>query len=409
MRITQNGIFFKPIFPPSKQILNQPKLKTLSKDTVSFGFTRDKKPSKDLQLYRCIGESELNALLKGETIDNGQIYTTSDPRGWFTSNWHNGFNYKKRNTYFITFKTGDENFYIEDRRDNSSDTRYVVRAYNLDNVQNIRKGHNAHGELVWAEDFENAKKLDKENKLREIDRLLNDLRKLSDTKDIDDEKIAEIYDELGYYAKEFPEIIDRLKPLSEHSDKLTILLFKAITDANRPDDWLFVKNKLQNFLNNDVCIDIDFLSGYIGNHATEEDIPMLLDIANSNKLQNNYMGLALSKFEAPEIHSIIKDIYLNGNPLTQHNLLDYFGNKEDIKDIVKYTLEEYKNQQDEMTYRYSCENNSYENFELIQDCIFYLGRIGSKDDIPLLKDYEKNFEDAEYTIIRIKRRENELK
>lgn len=374
MLIMPNKISFKPITLQAKQLSNLPKLKTLNKDTVSFGYIDAPRPSKDLQLYRCIGESELNALLEGKTIGYGN-YATSDPRGWGARNWHNGFTNHEKNTYFITFKTGDENFEMRDRRDSYEE-------YNLDNIQNIRKGHNVHGELVWAEDFENAKRQDKENKLSEIDRLINNLKELSDTNDTNDTKINEIYDELGSYAKEFPNIIDRLKPISENNEEQTGLFFGVIADANRPRDWSFVKNKLQDFLNNDICIDINPLFSYIGRYAQEEDCSMLLDIEKNDKISIDYLGSILNKFETPQSHSMIKERYLNGNTHTQYNLIDYFKGKEDRADIARFTLDKYKNQQDEIL-----NVGDYNNSALISECVQILEKQGSKDDIPLLEEY----------------------
>lgn len=383
MLISPSKISFKPILLQSKPLSNLPKLKTLNKDTVSFGYIDAPEPPKDLQLYRCIGESELNALLEGKTMEHSK-YATSDPKGWQANDWHNGFNSRKGKIYYITFKTGSENIDIRDRRDSLEDTRYGVGAYNLDNIQNIRKGHNAHGELVWAEDFENAKKSDKENKLKEIERLRNDLKELLYCKPRCNSEIEKICDELGSYANEFPEIIDGLKPLLKNDNQCLNMLLGVISDADRPEDWQFVQNELQNFSDNGIRVDNIYLVDYIKKHASDEDVPIFLDIAKNDPNARGFIGNILKKIATQKSHSMIKEAYLSGDEHTQYNLIYYFEDKEDRADIARLTLEKYKKQQDEIL-----NIGDYRNSALISECIQILEKHGSKDDISLLEEYAK--------------------
>lgn len=290
-----NNILLKTLSRQSttQQSPNSLKFKTENKDTVSFGYIDAPLPSKDLQLYRAIGQRELRALLNGQTIE-GHSYATSDPRGWAASNWHSGFAHNNKNPYFVTFKTGDENFDIMDRRDSFADTRYSVGDYNLSNVQNIRKGHNAHGELIYSENFEYAKEIDKQTKLQEIKRLTNELKKLqirnginkflskiqfnnSETTDKKDIMRACIYDELGSYAKEFPNIIDELKPLSVNDDHCTNMLLNIIADVNRYEDLQFVREQLHKFAEHKFPVDDSSLR-FIQKNGSEEDVDLILDI-----------------------------------------------------------------------------------------------------------------------------------
>lgn len=405
MLTVSNKIFLKTAThqynqPQYTQAPKQPKLKTLNKDIISFGYIDAPPPSKDLQLYRCIGVRELRALLKGETIE-GHSYATSDPRGWAASNWHSGFGHNGRNLYFVTFKTGDKDFDTSDRRDSFVDTRYSVGDYNLSNVTNIRKGHSAHGELVYAEDFENAKKLDKQTKLQEIKRLLKDLKNLqnptgvnkflskiapknTNTADEKEIRLVDIYDELGSYANEFPEIIEDLKPLSIKDDRSANLLIKVISDADRHEDLTFVRETLQKFLKNKFPID-ETPVNFIKRHGSKEDVRLILDILKAGQnSEYSDIGLTLKKISTPQTHNLIKETYLSGNLDEQYALMDYFEEKPDNAEIARFTLDKYKDRQKNIL-----DTSNYRHPALISMCIKFLEQSGSKADIHLLEEYTK--------------------
>ena len=135
------------------------KLQPLASDTVSFGnsTTAKQEPRK---AYRCIGESEYKKLIAGEKVKSSGFFS-HEPMGWASEGWTDGFASKKddvADTYFVTFNydkfTGDE---IELGWNNS---KIFKRAYSIDDIIEIRKGFNVHGELVWSRDFEK----DKQNK-----------------------------------------------------------------------------------------------------------------------------------------------------------------------------------------------------------------------------------------------------
>lgn len=373
---------------------NLPKLKQLNKDTITF--THSFKPKSDLQLYRCIGESEFKALLNNETINFA--YSTSDPKGWLASNWRSGFtNIGNKKNYFVTFKKFDNEEMIFDRRDDENDTRYLIDEYNLSNVESIRKGYNAHGELVYAQDFETAQKLDKINKQKEIKRLVDELKiiqqkncaKNGDIEIQKQKRIKEIYDELGSYAKEFGEIVDILKPLSSKDNETKKLLLEVIELADRQEDLPFVRKTLREFLDDDFSISSTYL---IYKYGTKDDIGLLLDISKSDK-NEAYVGCALAKLADEEHYSIIEQMYLSGTPKTQNDLIDYFKRLQDkgkILKIARMTLEMYGVFQNIMTPMVKYE------------CFATLEKYGTMEDIPLLELY--NNTNAKRAIEKIKQR-----
>lgn len=377
-----------------------PKIKTLNKDTISFGHLNEPIP-KDLQLYRCIGESEYKALLNGETINFA--YSTSDPRGWEAWDWHNGFNAGKKDIYFVTYKTIDEDL-IMDKRDYAKDTRYMVDEYNLTNVKNIRKGYNAHGVLVYAENFESALNSDKKEKTKEINRLIGDIKatkktlalvrrttsktiqgKINSSEELEYKKLKKIYDELASYAEEFPDVVDKLKPVSKDDIYCKKFLPDVIRDANRQEDLQLARNILRELLDKNLPIDEVVL---IGEYGSNEDVDLLLDIAKSDK-NKAWVDIALSKIADTKSYPIIEDTYLNGNAKVQEKMIEFFEGKDALK-IARLTLEKYKNNKREIT--------PYVKYH----CFGILGRKGSLEDIPLLEKWDSF--DAEEEIKKIKKR-----
>ncbi len=355
----------------------------------------------DLQLYRCIGEGELEALMENETIDCA--YSTSDPRGWGACDWHSGFtNIDNKKNYFVTFKKFKDGNRITDRRDNEKDTRYLVKSYNLSDVENIREGYNTHGRLVYSQNFEEAQKLDKLCKRQEIKELINDLKNIqtenyataaeqrnSYTQGQKAERINEIYNILGSYAEEFPEIVDELKPLSEGNNQTKKLLLKVIECAHRQKDLPFVRKTLREFANDDFPIDSTYL---IWEYGIKDDVPLLLDIAKSD-VNKVLVGFTLAKIADKEDYPTIKETYFSGTPRTQNSLISYFKNikdKEKSAEIARATLDMYKNSQNSMIFATKLE------------CCEILEKHGTINDIPLLEKYDDI--DAKYAIKEIKKR-----
>lgn len=184
-----------------KNKLNNSKLPVKNKE-INFGIFMGYAPS-DIQLYRCIGEAEYKKLINNETISSSGFATT-DPKGWASTDWTNGFmpiNKGYQNYYFITFKKNRFS-QIADFRDSVKDTKYkILDSYSIKDIENIRKGNNAHGELVWAENFEEEKKKDVSDKKATILWLVSLLK--SNNPKIDRKAVIT---ELISYSREFPEI-----------------------------------------------------------------------------------------------------------------------------------------------------------------------------------------------------------
>lgn len=58
-------------------------------------------------LYRAIGKSELDELLKPDGFIYGQKYTTGNPMGWGARDWASGFKHGQSDHYFVEFKPND--------------------------------------------------------------------------------------------------------------------------------------------------------------------------------------------------------------------------------------------------------------------------------------------------------------
>lgn len=248
------------------QVLSQP-----NKDTVSFGYINIGPVPEDIQLYRTVGKSEVDVLLKGGKIPSGS-YVTSNPKGWLGETWLRAFGSMNSEPYFITFKTNSlDPKGIKDRRDSLRDTRYGIGEYSLKNIANIRKGFNIHGELIYAENFEKAKKEDIRYKKAEINKLVESIEKriekeqklISKLKNIFTKGkltkenhvfFIETYIELASYAKEFPKIVDILRPIAEKSPHQNYYLMYVIKEAARKEDLEYVKSYINNSITNNEIV-----------------------------------------------------------------------------------------------------------------------------------------------------------
>lgn len=173
----------------------------ISKDTVSFGQRTYDNTDPNIQLYRGVGATEIQALCEGKTIE-GTSYTTSNPKGYRGRNWASGGGYGE---YFITFNKTKVKF--SDHRDDDMDTRYMVEPYNIADVETIRKGQNNHGELIYSMDFENDKKNDilvKQQDIRDTLVKLQSGQLSKEEKDV-------CFDNLRSYSKEFPQLDEAIK------------------------------------------------------------------------------------------------------------------------------------------------------------------------------------------------------
>ncbi len=377
---------------------NSTKLNTLNKDTVSFGYINAGPVPKDIQLYRAIGKSEFDALFRGEVIE-GHSYVTSDPRGWATQNWHNGHNHLDKDGYFVTFKTNRPNLDIMDRRDSLEDTRYSVGNYTLDDVANIRKGHTAHGELVYAENFETEKAKDIQNKKKEINRLVKIIQSQKepsalqkcidyiikrDTSSERDAILVDAFDELGSYCKEFPEIVDNFKNTDFNDERKAYFVMQLVKDADRKDDLPFVRKYVAHCLDNDVKIN-DKVWSYFQKHGEHQDAKLLLDLVKNYDDKDLDISSALKKLVNENDYPTIEKTFLDGDIKTKYCLIFLFkGTKDDVK-MARHVLDLYKNDQETVL-----EEGDYKDKALISECMKIIQKSGTADDIKLVEPYAKH-------------------
>jgi len=381
------------------------KYKTLRHDTVSFGYLHEEVPQ-DLQVYRCIGESEYKALLNGETIECGK-YVTSSPMGWLSKNWNNGFIYnenKGKDVYFITFKIGK--LEITSRRDNEKDSRYGLWSeYTLDDISNIRKGFNTHGELVWAENFIEEKKKDVEHKKIEISKLM---AKIESNCSIEERKSA--IDELASYSKEFPQIVELFEKFVDYNNENDINDLVYLINKTDCDKFLPQYRKCLNSIENGVAPHRNFYD-FLKKYGSKEDLNTVLNLIkgkhfiepmNLSQVLNNLTDDVDKDF-------IIKE--LNDNDMDNLIILSSFilardedGRYSDIMDnILNKGYFFHKNLQED-------DNETEDKINYIIDpCIKYMEKFNIKTAIgtmelfcqdDMLKTWWQN--DIRYAIARLK-------
>lgn len=178
---------------------------SLDFDTITF----KSRNYSDTQLYRCAGVTEVENSCKGKKI-SGPFYATSDRRGWQSKDWNSGYNANGDNFYFIKFKRGSIDY--EDARRFTYDTRYKIYEYTIDNIEEIRKGHSIHGELVYSDNFELEKAKDISNKKQEIESTINELRNAQKTDNI----YTKAIDILKSYSEEFPKLKEIIALVESH-------------------------------------------------------------------------------------------------------------------------------------------------------------------------------------------------
>ena len=381
-----------PKYNAAPKVSDMPALKPLKKDTVSFGYIDVGLPPKDLQIYRAIGKSELDALLNGECIE-GYSYATSDPRGWQATSWHNGFSGVSKDTYFVTFKTGYLD--IEDRRDSLEDTRYGVEPYTLKDVKNIRKGHNVHGELIYAPDFENAKIQDIKDKKQQIKKLIASIKNNKKPTKIEkffhslknletalptDLQLFDDYDELSSFCKEFPEIIDELKPLANKDDRHAYHVMALIFYGNRAQDLSYVRDYVNNCLKKELRIN-DLATKYLYNQGKNEDLALLFKMFQKGETHNINTVYAMRKVASAEDEQTVKDAFVKANIIDQYYLWYFFEDSKETVPLARFVLDKYKNES---------QNKMFEDYRitaLISNCCQSLKENGNPDDIKYLKPY----------------------
>ena len=366
--------------------------KPVNKDIVSFGYINVGPVPKDLQIYRAIGEDELKELLSGECVE-GHSYATSDPRGWKATNWHNGFGGMNKEIYFVTFKTGYLD--IEDRRDSLEDTRYGVEAYTINDIKNIRKGHNIHGELIYAPDFEKEKALDVENKKKQIKKIIDGIKKYKEPTNLEkflcslkksnaetqrDLKLFDDYDELGSYCEEFPEIIDEIKPLARKNDNHAHNIMSLIFYADRGNDLPYVREYVNKCIEKNLQIN-DLSARYLQNQGKNEDLSLLLKMFEKEETRNQYTVKAMKKLALKEDIPKVKNVFQNGSIIDQYYLWYFFENTKEAAPLARFVLDKYKNEPQSKMF---CD---YKITALISSCCKELKKNGNIDDIKYLEPY----------------------
>ncbi|MBQ9245700.1 hypothetical protein IJ182_05480 [bacterium] len=285
----------------NKNVTSELKLKSLDKDTVSFGFNQGR-VDPDIQLYRCIGQSEYDSLMAGERVLSSG-YLTSDPKGWKAYNWNSGFHdFKTEQNYFITFKKN--HLFVCDARDDEEDTRYVTHSsYTLDDIDNIRRGTNVHGEMVYAENDEMIVQDIQQKKLA-IANLLSILKTSSNPTDR-----ANAWDELISYSVEFPEIILNLvKDIVDFNSQEDVYGYSTIiTKYDSPEYMDEYRKCLHSYVSTDIMPSVDF--SYLMHHAQKEDLPDIMKIIDKEKIYSKPAAVILDRISDEDyvINNLLED------------------------------------------------------------------------------------------------------
>ena len=361
------------------------KYKTLQKDIISFGCIDEELPA-NLQLYKRINEEEYQKLLQGESVLSSG-YVTSDERGWGAKNWHSGISSLKDENYFITFKPDTLKFHS--KRDNEDGTRYGLdEEYSLDNISNIRKGYHAHGELIWAENFDEAKKEDIEHKKGEIQKCIGILKS-----DYTEKEKDKAIDELLSYGEEIPQISDLFEKYVDYTNENDVNnLVYLINKLNNERDLPKYRKCLESYVNGVPAKEyaLDFLQFYgdesdldkamqlidkktinspikigiiLANLSEEKDYPKIINKYSTDKLQDlailtnfivniNQDGKYLKKIE--EILSNCEKLRQNTEHLTQE---EEFNLWTAIDNCMSY-LVEYGDENTLSLVELHCQNNT---------------------------------------------------
>lgn len=158
------------------------------------------------------------------------------------------------------------------------DTRYGIGSYFLEDVANIREGSNAHGKLVYAENFEDAKQEDLKQKKAEIYGL-KDI--IINSNDNNARELA--WDELGSYTNEFPKIIELMNPHMDFNNEADVNGYAfSILKADKKIYLPQFRECLKSYLREDIRMHKKvpyFLEKYVDNG----DLPLVLDLIKNKK------------------------------------------------------------------------------------------------------------------------------
>ena len=382
------ALSYNSISRPHNDVSHRVKLSGLSKDTVSFGYLFESVPQ-DMQIYRSIGKSEFEKLMNGESVST-QGYVTSSPKGWGTREWVGGYSYGRdvENTYFVTFKKG--RFLISSRRDDEFDTRYGInRSYSLEDVENIRKGVNAHGELVWSQDFENDKIKDIQDKKLRITILIDSLKQNNKSDNIS------LIGELLSYSKEFPQIAHLYSDFADFSNTHDVNNLVELIDYSGGIEYLPIYDRcLKSFIEG-TPVYLDIRLDYLRNNGGDYEFNLLFDSLDKNIFGEDALANAFSNLADENKYKLLYD-KLSQTPKGLYILSAILCRKLPTNNVLneaRKVLSDCYNYQQRAT-----ELNEAERFKLtcaVDTAISILARAKDKKAIPII---EKFLEGMKYNI-----------
>lgn len=347
-------------------------------DIVSFGNFYGKFEE---VLYRAIGKSELDELLKPNGRILGHKYTTGNPMGWGARDWDAGFKYGQKDYFFVQFKKNHfDNIHVYNASDYSTDSRYVItKGYSLEDIEAIREGTNAHGKIIWASSEEIIQE-DKQAKITSIFRLL---KQLLSTKDetIQNRSIVEI----SSYAKEFPQLIQPLIPLAKADSNFAHKLLFVIGASDNKSYLNFVKSYFKQFIQNYDKMKIhDSSLIFMSHHASNQDLELVLKVMEKDKdiMYHSYGNVLAKILEDKDIPQMLK-LVDSSNYSIQNAILRSYICKEDKKTTLKIArnlLSKYS----------SLDKNTIKEDELkslLSTITEVMSKYGTKKDIPLMKPF----------------------
>lgn len=344
-----------------------------SGDVVSFGYLNCDIDD-NLQVYRSISQSELSKLLKGEKV-HCKGYVTSDPRGWGALDWNSGYiNNKSEPVYFVKFKKGC--LHLRDIRDHENDTRYGFSGiYSLNNVETIHIGANAHGEIVYASDFEKTVKEDKVKKISKIKHLINSINTINDSSER-----KTLFDELSSYCREFPEIVSEFSDKVDYLNTEDMLGFTTMINAADSDEHLPLFRKcLHSYLLGVTPSNASL--AYFIRHGKKEDLSLIFDLLDSNIFNGFAIGNLLASIADENDKNFILENLSSTNlsaltAKTVYFLSIFDGvDVDSFRDII----------QDVKLLVANC--SSTERSYIVSECAGILGNFGDISDIDRLRPF----------------------
>lgn len=341
-------------------------------------------------LYRTIGKDEYKKLIKGIPLD-GHKYCSINPAGWNAYQWGRGFKKDKPDTFFVTFKKNHfaSNDIIQldhtykEANSNWYDVRFVLQnPYSLDDVVSIRKGNNAHGEIVWANSPDTIAN-DKAMKKDKIRLLYNSFFNKKNESQLWDD-----LEEFSCFVEEYPEIIENLiKDKGPFSlNDIDLLIARSKNKNFLP----YIRSRIEKHAQDKVEI-TDSTLKYIQNYGSNKDLDLIL-IAVKNQ-NNSYSALPyclmIENFmEDKDVPKLLK-LALESNIYVRNAIFYAFSTrfskgeyKDEMLTLCRQVLKDYTNIR-----TWKDEYKKFHGEQMIYNSASILGHHGDKSDIELLKPY----------------------